>query len=123
MATYYGFSTVSSFSQKKFVLTDNDLIKQDLLNVFKVKRGSRVMQPNYGCVVWEKLFETISPSDVQDISDNFTAIVNNDPRVKLVSIDITPTANNLTITLLLRYVATNEVEQLVLTYEQNMDNF
>jgi len=123
MSNYNGFSTISSKSQKKFVLTDNDLIKQDLLNAFKVRRGTRVMQPNFGCIAWEKLFETITPSDVQDISENFTAIVNNDPRVNLISIDVNPSINNLTITLLLRYVSTNQLEQLILTYEQNMDNF
>ena len=123
MSIYNGFSTISSKSQKKFVLTDNDLIKQDLLNAFKVRRGTRVMQPNFGCIAWEKLFETITPSDVQDISENFTAIVNNDPRVNLISIDVNPSINNLTITLLLRYVSTNQLEQLILTYEQNMDNF
>ena len=123
MSIYNGFSTISAKSQKKFVLVDNDLIKQDLLNAFKVRRGSRVMNPNFGCVVWEKIFETITPSDVQDISANFTEIINNDPRVNLVSIDITPTGNNLTITLVLQYMATNELEQMIITYEQNMDDF
>jgi phage baseplate assembly protein W len=123
MSNYRGFSTVSSSSQKKFVLTDNDLIKQDLLNVLKARRGSRVMQPNYGCIVWEKLFETISPSDVQDISNNITTIIKNDPRVNLVSLDVSPIQYSITVTLLLRYVATNQLEQLVLTYNENMDNF
>ena len=123
MSTYQGFSTVSSSSQKKFVLTDNDLIKQDLLNVFKTRRGTRIMQPNYGSIVWEKMFETISPSDVQDISDNFKSIINNDPRVNLVSIDISPSENNLTITLILRYTSTNQTEQMIIIFNETMDNF
>ena|ERR1035441_4123972 len=123
MATYYGFSTVSSKSQKKFILTDNDLIKQDLLNALKVRRGSRVMQPNYGCIIWEKLFETISPSDAQDISDNIKSIINNDPRINLVSIDISPSANNITITLVLKYVTTNQTEQMIIIFNERMDDF
>ena len=123
MAIYYGFSTISAKSQKKFVLTDNDLIKQDLLNVLMTRRGAMVMQPNYGCIIWEKLFENISPSDVQDISQNITSIVNNDPRVSLVSMDINPTGNDITVTLVLRYVSTNETEQMIIIFNQAIESF
>jgi phage baseplate assembly protein W len=123
MATYKGFSTVSNLSQKKFVLTDNDLIKQDLLNVLKVRRGSRVMQPNIGCLAYERLFEIISPYDVQDISDNIKSIVSNDPRISLVSLDITPLENNITCTLVLKYTQTNQLDQMIITFNENMDAF
>ena len=62
-------------------------------------------------------------SDVQDISDNITSIVKNDPRVTLVSIDVTPSQYSITITLMLRYTDTNELEQMILAYNENMDNF
>jgi len=123
MAIYRGFSTVSSNSQKKFVLTDNDLIKQDLLNALKVKRGSRVMQPNFGCIVWEKIFENISPSDVDDIVANFKSIINNDPRIGLVSIDIAPSVNNLVVTLVLQYTSTNQLEQMVIIFTEDSVSF
>jgi phage baseplate assembly protein W len=123
MAIYRGFSTVSSNSQKKFVLTDNDLIKQDLLNAFKVKRGARLMQPNFGCIVWEKVFENISPSDVDDIVANFKSIISNDPRVGLVSIDVSPSVNNLTVTLVLMYVSTNQLEQMVIIFTEDSVSF
>lgn len=123
MAIYKGFSSVASQSQKKFVLTDNDLIKQDLLNALKVRRGTRVMQPNFGCIVWEKLFENISPSDVQDISDNIKSIINNDPRISLVSMDITPSVNNLTVTLVLQYASTNQLEQMIIIFSENSVSF
>lgn len=123
MSIYRGFSTVSSQSQKKFVLTDSALIKQDLLNALKTRRGSRVMQPNFGCIVWERLFENISQTDVEDISNNITSIINNDPRVNLVSLDITPSSYSITVTLVLKYVATNEIESMILTYNNTMDSF
>jgi phage baseplate assembly protein W len=123
MAIYRGFSTISSQSQKKFVLTDTALIKQDLLNALKTRRGSRVMQPNFGCIVWEKLFETISQTDVDDISNNITSIINGDPRVNLVSLDITPASYSIVVTLVLKYVATNQIEQMILTYDNSMDSF
>lgn len=121
MSIYRGFSTVSSQSQKKFVLTDAALIQQDLLNALKTRRGSRVMQPNFGCIVWEKLFETISATDVEDISNNITTIVNSDPRVNLVSIDITQTSYSITVTMVLKYASTNQTEQMIVTFTNQLD--
>lgn len=123
MSTYRGFSTVSSNSQKKFVLTDAALIKQDLMNAFQTRRGSRVMAPNFGCVVWEKLFETISATDVEDISSNITNIVNSDPRVNLVSLDVNPTGNNIIVTLVLKYASTNQLEQMIVNFSATADTF
>jgi phage baseplate assembly protein W len=121
MSIYRGFSTISSLSQKKFVLTDAALIKQDLLNVLKTRRGSRVMQPSFGCIVWEKLFETISQTDVEDISNNITSIINNDPRVNLISLDVNPSGNSITVTLILQYAGTNQTEQMQVIFNNELD--
>ena len=121
MAQYKGFSTVSSSSQKKFVLVDNALVKQDLLNVLMIRRGSRVMQPNLGCIVWEKLFETLSATDVSDIADNIGTIVNSDPRLSLISIDITQNQNTIVVTLMLLYTQTNQTEQLILNFNSQTE--
>lgn len=116
MSIYQGFSTVSSTSQKKFVLTDNELIKQDLLNVLMTRRGSWVMQPKIGCIVWEKLFETLSPTDISDIANNIGAIVNNDPRLTLISIDVTQNGDTVIVTLGLKFTQTNQIEQMIINF-------
>ncbi len=121
MVRYRGFSTISANSQKKFVLTDNDLAKQDLLNNLMIRRGSRVMQPNVGCIVWEKIFENISTTDVTDIANNITTIVNSDPRLSLVSIDVTQNQNTIVVTLSLLYTQTNETEQLILNFNSETE--
>jgi len=122
MSTYQGFSTVAATAQKKFVLVDNDLIKQDLLNIFMTPIGSRVMQPLLGCIVWNYQFDNITATEVQAIAANITSIVNNDPRVQLVSIDITPTNNNLVVTLVLLYTATNQTEQMIINFTPDIVN-
>jgi phage baseplate assembly protein W len=111
---YKGFSTVSSDSQKKFVLVNHKLIIQDLLNAIYTPRGSRVMQPNFGCIVWEYLFDNLEQSQIQDIATNITGIINNDPRISLNSLDITPYENILTITISIQFLDTNEIETLIL---------
>jgi hypothetical protein len=122
MTTYNGFSTVSSTSQKKFILTDNAIIKQDLINSLMTRRGQRVMQPNFGCIVWEKMFENLSNSDIEDVANNITQIINSDPRVALLSVDVTPSSNTITITIVIQYTGTNQVEQIILNYDNSISS-
>lgn len=117
MAIYNGFSTVSANSQKKFKLTGKNLIKQDLLNAFHTRRGSRVMQPRVGCIAWELLFEPLTASSQDDLQANLTGIVNNDPRVSLQNIVISAVDNTITATLTLFFVQTNEVDTLEVNFD------
>lgn len=120
MPLYYGFSTINPKSQKKYILTDKDLIKQDLLNVINTRRGSRVMQPNVGCIAWELLFEPMTLSQQDDLEANLVAIIANDPRVSLLNISIVTSVNNtITATITLLYVQTNEVETLVVNFDNS----
>lgn len=121
---YYGFSTVSSNSQKKFVLVDKDLIKQDLLNSLFTHQGSRVGIPSYGCIIWNKLFNNISTTDIEDISSNIQSIINSDPRISLLNIDITPNnqTQSLVVTLNVKYNSTNETEQLIINFNNELQN-
>ena len=55
MATRYkGFSTIDQ--TKKFRLTDIDLVKRDLLNHFSIRKGEKLMTPNFGSIIWNMLF-------------------------------------------------------------------
>ena len=55
---YKGFSTYNR--NKKFSITDLDLIKQDLFNHFNIRRGEKLMNPNFGTIVWDLLFEPLT---------------------------------------------------------------
>jgi phage baseplate assembly protein W len=119
MAIYSGFSTVNPLSQKNFRLTDYELIKQDLLNSINTRRGTRLMQPKEGCDIWELLYEPLTQDVQQQITDNFTYIVNSDPRVRLMEINITALEdqNYLMVEVNLNYVATNQVENLKILFD------
>ena len=120
MTTYNGFSTISSSSQKKFILTDQALVKQDLMNALMTKRGQRLMNPSFGCIVWEKLFENLTQTDITDIAANISQIINSDARVSLVSVDITQSNNTITVTAIIQYLGTNQTEKLILNYDTSL---
>ena len=54
---YKGFSTINR--NKKFRATDVELVKQDLINHFSVRKGEKLMQPNFGTIIWDMLFEPL----------------------------------------------------------------
>ena len=120
MAIYKGFSTVSEFSQKKFKLTDHDLIKQDLINAFNIRRGEAVMNPNYGCIVWDSLFEPLTSELQQQLFQNLTDIINSDPRVTLDSIDLTVIDSGITFTIVINYTETNVLDQMTITFDREL---
>ena len=52
MATRYrGFSTINQV--KKFRLTDIELVKRDLINHFGIKKGQKLMNPEFGSISFE----------------------------------------------------------------------
>lgn len=120
MATYRGFSTVNELSQKKFVLTDYELVKQDLLNSFNIRKGSRVMQPQEGCIVWELMYEPLTEEVKQAMLENLIFIISQDPRLQLVDITlIDQTDNNsITVELAVNTVAGDQTEVMRILFDE-----
>jgi phage baseplate assembly protein W len=78
---YRGFSTIDQY--KKFRLTDLDLIKRDLLNHFAIRKGEKLMNPEFGSLIWNMLFEPLS-SDVKAlIVEDIQRVVSYDPRCRV----------------------------------------
>lgn len=114
---YRGFSTVSK-STNNFALYDFELIKQDLLNHFYVRQGERLMQPNFGTIIWDLLFEPLTP-EIQDlILQNVNEIFSSDPRVQATNVLITPYDTGLQIECNLKYFLYNLEETLQLKFDQ-----
>jgi phage baseplate assembly protein W len=84
---YRGFTTSNetSLSNKLF---DFDLILQDIINNFQTRKGERVMNPEFGTIIWDMIYEPFTISAKQEISDDITRILNSDPRVIPTQIEI-----------------------------------
>ena len=114
---YRGFSTVNR--TKKFRATDIDLVKQDLLNHFSIRKGERLMNPNFGTIIWSMLFEPLDDTTHQLIVDDVKNIVGYDPRLSLTNITIIEQDFGIQIELDLVYIPTNQVAQLSLQFDNN----
>jgi phage baseplate assembly protein W len=118
MATIYsGFSTINR--QKKFRLTDIDLVKQDLMNHFSIKKGERLMNPNFGSIIWSMLFEPLDDQTKEIIVDDVTNIVGYDPRLSVTNITITDQDYGIQIELDLLYIPTNQATSMSLQFDSD----
>jgi phage baseplate assembly protein W len=117
MAIYTGFSTL--VNEKKYTLTDYDLAKQDLINYFNIRKGDKLMQPNFGSVIWDLLFDPLDEHTQQVITQDVTTIVSYDPRLKVGQIAVTQHDNGFLIQLTLTYIPTNQTSELNLTFNRN----
>jgi phage baseplate assembly protein W len=111
---YKGFSTLSG--SNNFRLTDFALIKQDILNHFNIRKGEKLMNPNFGTIIWNVLHEPFTDELKSVISQDVQAIAKYDPRVSFDNIVVTEYDQGLQIELQLRYVPTNQTNVMLVNF-------
>jgi phage baseplate assembly protein W len=114
---YKGFSTVST-NTENYNLYDFDLIKRDILNHFYIRQGERLMNPGFGCVIWDLLFEPLTEQVKDLILQNVNKIVNYDPRVNAENVIVTAYDSGIQIQLTLLFVPYNLQQTLQLRFDQ-----
>ena len=114
---YKGFSSVNT-STENYTLYDFELIKQDLLNHFYVRQGERLMQPTFGTIIWDLLFEPLTDELKEMILQNVNQIVNFDPRVQASNVLVTGYETGIQIEVTLTYLPYNLSENLKIQFDQ-----
>ena len=118
MTTFYrGFSTINR--AKKFRATEVDLVKQDLINHFSIRKGEKLMQPNFGSIIWSVLFEPLDDTTTQLIIDDVERIVGYDPRMSLDNIEVVTQDNGIQIALDMTYIPENQATSMTLQFNQD----
>jgi phage baseplate assembly protein W len=115
--TYRGFSTVSADTENKH-LYDLKLIQQDLLNHFHVRQGERLMNPKFGTVIWDLLFEPLTEDLKQMIITNVNQIINYDPRIIADQVTVSQYESGIQIECMLTYLPYNITQSMQLRFDQ-----
>jgi len=113
---YNGFSTVNK--SKKFRLSDFDLAKQDLINHLHIRKGEKLMNPNFGTIIWGMLFEQMTPDVKQAITDDLQKIVSYDPRLIIDTVNIVEYEHGIQVSLDLTFSPTNQSDQMLINFER-----
>jgi phage baseplate assembly protein W len=116
---YRGFSTVDN-TKRSVSLYDNELIKQDLLNQFSTKKGERLMNPEFGTIIWNLIFDPLTDVLKQDIVDDIDRILANDPRISPIQVRVIEKDYGLLIEATVTYAYSNQVDNLRINFDKEL---
>jgi phage baseplate assembly protein W len=116
MARFKGFSTINRY--KKFTLTDNELIKRDLLNALTIREGELPGRPSFGTRLWNFIFEPNTPDIVRQITAELERTVTYDPRIRIEDVIVTTDPNGVILELVVAFVPDLNPEVLQIKFDE-----
>jgi phage baseplate assembly protein W len=114
---YRGFSTINQV--KKFRLTDAELVKRDLINHFSIRKGQKLMNPNFGSIIWNMLYEPLTADVKSTIVDDVRRIVSYDPRLRVDNVVLDEFEHGIQIQIELTFLPGNFSDLLSLEFNSN----
>ena len=120
--TYRGFSSSRYLATKQsMLLTNIALVKRDLLNHIFTRQGERVMNPKFGTVIPDLLFEPIDEQTIKIVRNELARVFGNDPRVKVLDMSVyaVPDSNALIASAVLEYIELDAVDRFDLEVQFN----
>ena len=116
---YKGFSTVDD-TTNNVKLYDYELIKQDILNQFNIRKGERIMNPNFGSIIWDLIYEPLTPNVKQQISSDIDRILASDPRVIPTQVNIVEQDYGFLLEITLSYKGTDVSDSMILSFDKRV---
>lgn len=116
MADYniVGFSTINS--NTSFKLYDDELIRQDLLNHFRTRKGERILRPNFGCDIYKYLFEHDSEITRSLIYQAAKEVFDYDSRIEVLALKPVRIENGIIIYSSLKNIFNGNVLEFIARY-------
>jgi phage baseplate assembly protein W len=112
---FVGFNTVGQ-PNPPYSLTNVDLVKRDINNQFATPMGSRVMLPNFGTRIYEYLFDPFDEYTKNTIIEDAVRVIQSDPRVSLVNIDVFQEDQALNIVMTLLFKPESITDNMFVTF-------
>lgn len=95
LPTYRGFSTANYLTgARTLLLTNQDLVKQDLLNHIYTIPGERPHLPTFGTRIPMLAFEPLDQKTLKIVEDDLKAVIEYDPRVRLIDMSVSALPDN-----------------------------
>ena len=116
---YVGYSSVNNDSGIT-KLYDFDLIKQDIINHFHTRKGERVMNPTFGTIIWDVIFDPFTDDVKEAIANDVTTICNADPRVVPILLDINEQEYGMLLEITLKAVGTDQTANMKLAFDKKL---
>ena len=113
---YSGFSTQGrEFKNPK--LYDVELVKQDLLNHFNIRKGEKLENPDFGTNIWSYVFDPLDGETKDLIIQEVAQVVNYDPRVALDQIEVLDSEHGIQVRMTILYIGYGLGESINLLFD------
>jgi phage baseplate assembly protein W len=112
---FVGFNTVNQ-SAPPYSLTNIELVKRDLNNHFATPVGARVMLPMFGTRIYEYLFDPFDEATKNAIIEDAVRVVQSEPRVQLISVDVYQEDQALNIAMVLLFKPESVTDNLFVSF-------
>jgi phage baseplate assembly protein W len=112
---FVGFNTVNQ-PNPPYSLTNIELVKRDINNQFATPVGSRLMLPGFGSRIFEYLFDPFDEYTKNAIIEDAVRVVQSDPRVELVTIDVYQEDQALTVAMTLLFKPESITDSLFVSF-------
>jgi phage baseplate assembly protein W len=118
MSNIVGYTTINQ-QNGSLRLQGLELAKQDLMNHFKIRKGEKWTDPNFGSNLLNYIFQPLDDNTTEAINDEVYEIVSYDPRFELASNDIIidQEAHSVTVTVKLMYLPTTTATDLQIKFD------
>ncbi len=113
---YKGFS--SKETTRNYKLYDIDLVKQDIINHFYIRKGEKLENPEFGTVIWDMIFEQFTEDVKTIIAKDVEDIVNYDPRVVVNEVQIDSTDQGIRVQADITYIPFNVNERMTFDFDK-----
>ena len=114
---YRGISTVAN--PRGFNLYDLEIIKQDIINHFHIRKGEKLENPMFGTIIWDILFEPFTEDLKELIIQDRTEVINYDPRISVETVTVDAYESGLQVDCTLTYIPYSISETMRIKFDQN----
>jgi len=114
---YRGISTVDQESDS-VALYDQELIKQDLLNHFNIRKGEKIYNPNFGTIIWDLIYDPLTDQTRDLVITDVVAIMDNDPRINVSNVQVLQRDYGIQIACEIEYIKLSVSEQMIFNFDR-----
>lgn len=95
--------------------TNEESVKESILNLLLTDRGERLFQPNLGCDIRKMLFENMTPDVIITMREIIRETIENyEPRANLISVDVSSTLDSNAVNIRVVFNVINSEDDIVL---------
>ena len=119
MSNIFGYTTINQpYTSNR--LSGLELAKQDLLNHFKIRKGEKWSDPEFGCELELYVFEPLDDETQDAIEEEVNTVISYDPRFEVNDSDIRVVhdTHSVTVNVKLTYLPETTATELQIKFDR-----